>query len=86
MSPDVKQNVVIKVKKPSLSDIDALSSFIKELRSNNRFILKTKSTKFINGLIKYAKKYKAHEIKKDEIFFRARKHELGMKKEYYSIH
>jgi len=62
----------------SFTDMVAFNKLMWELRFENRFFPSESSTRFVEGLIHYAKRFKTHSFTKGEKFFRARVHDLKM--------
>ena len=83
MADQEKKNVTIQVPL-SFGDIAAFSKLIREIRFENRFFLSEVPTKFVAGLIKYAKQFKIHQFSASSRFYRARVHEFKMVEPHYS--
>lgn len=83
MSEQEKKNVTIHIPL-SFGDIHAFGRLIREIRFKNRYFLSDVSTKFVDGLINYAKKFKVHQFSAGDAFYRARIHEFKMDEPHFA--
>jgi RES domain-containing protein len=67
----------------SFADMHAWAKLIQEVRYENRFFLSDISSRFVDGLMKYAKKFKIHTYESGERFYRARVHDFQMEEQNF---
>jgi RES domain-containing protein len=83
MEMSAKKNVTAQIPF-SIRDMFVFGNLIRELRFENRFFPSESSTRFVEGLIRYAKRFKTHSFSKGTKFFRARVHDFKMEPSSFS--
>ncbi len=74
-----KEPIVVKVPFP-FQDLIIFQKFIRELKTENRFILSSTTKQFIDGLIQYAKSHKTVNLNESTNFFRTRINKIQIDK------